>query len=70
VTSPSDTSAERPNLIAVTGGAVHARSAGRRPLCRPGSQSGLGVTGRRRTTYKETSKHVTCKRCLAATQTA
>jgi hypothetical protein len=55
------------NLTAVTGGAVHApMPSGKRPLCQPGHSTGLGTTGRKRTTYRETAKPVTCKRCLAA----
>lgn len=55
------------NIQPVTGGAVHAPSAydERHPACRTGSYSGLGLTLRRRTTYKTTDKNVTCKKCLA-----
>lgn len=55
------------NLISATGGVVHA---GReditdmRPQCRNGACSGLGVTGRKRSTYRATAKPVTCKKCL------
>jgi len=56
------------NVISVTGGVVHEPgSGGRLPACRPGSQSGLGVTGRKSTTYKNTTKPATCKACAKLT---
>lgn len=57
---------EPSNLTATTGGVVHAASLNddRRPACRLGAYSGLGRTNRRKTTYKTTTKHVTCKACL------
>lgn len=54
------------NIQAAGGGVVHAPHAERtEPLCRPGSHSGLGLTNRKRSSWRKTSGPVTCKKCLA-----
>jgi hypothetical protein len=59
-------------MIAAGGGVVHAEAAdpftgeaARRPVCRPGSASGLGLTGRRASAWRYTAKDMTCTRCAA-----
>jgi hypothetical protein len=53
------------NVISAADGVIHAPNFdSRRPACRNGSQSGLGVTGRKASAWRNTTKPVTCKACL------
>lgn len=57
--------APRTHLKSSTGLVHIAAEDGKRPLCRLGAYSGLGVTGRKAPAYTRTTKEATCQKCIA-----